>query len=154
MGSLEAIEFESFLVGSYCQMATIAFVLYEYIIITQDEIRFFWGKRLTGATVLFWLNKWIIILYYAISFATGFKVPDALPGHNQGLINIGCVDVLGMGIIYRLAHICTVYELVYRCDNPHAVCSVCRSKHESIRIRNDRDQFTPDKLCGDGFNSH
>lgn len=53
-------------------------VLYEAIITTGDDIRFFWGRKLTGASLLFWLNKWLIILCYAFSLTTNLHLSDAV----------------------------------------------------------------------------
>lgn len=55
-----------------------AFVLYDYIITTEEEVRLFWGKKLTGATMLFWLNKWLVILHYTVAAVSIVKVSDAV----------------------------------------------------------------------------
>ena len=49
---------------------------YECALTIKDEMRLFWKKKLTGATVLFWLNKWFIITTYAINTVTYFKISD------------------------------------------------------------------------------
>ena len=50
--------------------------LYDAIIITGEEIRCFWGRKLTGAAVLFWLNKYMTAFYLAGIFAKVFVTSD------------------------------------------------------------------------------
>ncbi|KAM5536634.1 hypothetical protein V8D89_009729 [Ganoderma adspersum] len=76
MGSLQAAEFESLLIGNYCYVIVIALIFYECALTIKDEIQFFWWKKLTGATMLFWLNKWLIIACCAVSLATCFKTSN------------------------------------------------------------------------------
>ncbi|TBU57748.1 hypothetical protein BD310DRAFT_791608, partial [Dichomitus squalens] len=37
--------------------------MYDSIITTGDEVRNFWGRKVTGGAVLFWLNKYMTLLY-------------------------------------------------------------------------------------------
>ncbi|PIL24694.1 hypothetical protein GSI_12580 [Ganoderma sinense ZZ0214-1] len=74
-----------------------ALVLYDDTLTIKDEIRYFGGKKWTGATVLFWLNKWLVIIYYTFSLATGFEISDAMRGPREVVIDIGCIDVHHMG---------------------------------------------------------
>ncbi|EJF61357.1 hypothetical protein DICSQDRAFT_35794, partial [Dichomitus squalens LYAD-421 SS1] len=39
-----------------------AVFLYDTIITTGEEIRCFWGRKITGAVILFWLNKYMTML--------------------------------------------------------------------------------------------
>lgn len=47
-------------------------VLYDYILTFGDEVELFWGKRLTGSTVLFMANRylglclWLYVTIFAI----------------------------------------------------------------------------------------
>ncbi|KAM5531470.1 hypothetical protein V8D89_014860 [Ganoderma adspersum] len=76
MSSLGAAECASFVTGNYCIVAASVLVLYEAIITTGDNVRFFWGRKLTGASVLFWLNKWLAVLCYAFSLASNLRLSD------------------------------------------------------------------------------
>lgn len=51
---------------------------YECALTIKDEMRLFWKKKLTGATVLFWLNKWLAIVSYAILLVTSLKISGAV----------------------------------------------------------------------------
>ena len=62
-----------------------ALIFYDFILTTDEEVRLFWGKKLTGATVLFWLNKWLIIVYYATAVISFFKIPDTVRALSQSL---------------------------------------------------------------------
>ncbi|PIL24776.1 hypothetical protein GSI_12662 [Ganoderma sinense ZZ0214-1] len=81
MSSLDAAEFASFVTGNYCIVAASVLIIYEAIITTGDDVRFFWGRKLTGATVLFWLNKWLAVMCYAFSLASNLRLSD-----------VGCAD--------------------------------------------------------------
>ncbi|KAI1790286.1 hypothetical protein LXA43DRAFT_518686 [Ganoderma leucocontextum] len=83
MGSLDAAEFASFVTGNYCIVAASVLVLYEAIITTGDDVQFFWGGKLTGATMLFWLNKWLAVFCYGFSLASNLRVSDAVRRHRQ-----------------------------------------------------------------------
>ncbi|TBU54956.1 hypothetical protein BD310DRAFT_1031474 [Dichomitus squalens] len=43
--------------ANYCWIAGSVVFFYDSLITTGEEIRCFWGRKLTGAAVLFWLNK-------------------------------------------------------------------------------------------------
>ena len=54
----------------------LALIIYESIIITGQEARYFWSERLTGAAVLFYLNKYLTLLsfvYTMCGFVTGIS---------------------------------------------------------------------------------
>ncbi|TBU23300.1 hypothetical protein BD311DRAFT_674265 [Dichomitus squalens] len=50
--------------------------LYDSIIMTGEEIRCFWGRKITGAAILFWLNKYMTALYLVSDLATFFNLSD------------------------------------------------------------------------------
>ncbi|TBU34146.1 hypothetical protein BD311DRAFT_651137, partial [Dichomitus squalens] len=50
--------------------------LYDALITTGDEIQCFWGKKLTGAAILFWLNKYITTFFMVWSITSYFKISD------------------------------------------------------------------------------
>ena len=56
----------------------IVLILYEYIGTTGDEIRFFWRRKLTGATMLFWVNKWLAVALAVLDFVCLFQLSDTV----------------------------------------------------------------------------
>ncbi|TBU34131.1 hypothetical protein BD311DRAFT_683382 [Dichomitus squalens] len=47
---------------------------YDAILTTGDDVRCFWGRRVTGAAVLFWLNKYLTILLCFWSISGDLKI--------------------------------------------------------------------------------
>ena len=52
-----------------------AIFLYDVIITTGEEVECFWGRNVTGAAILFWLNKYTSTLFLAWELGTKFGVP-------------------------------------------------------------------------------
>ena len=50
--------------------------LYDTLLTTSEEIRCFWGRRVTGAAVLFWFNKYLTMLYLVWSIGNFQKMSD------------------------------------------------------------------------------
>ncbi|KAI0929484.1 hypothetical protein AcW1_009977 [Taiwanofungus camphoratus] len=48
-------------VYNYCQAAVSALVLYEYLITIGQEAKFFWGSKVTGGVIIFYLNRCIML---------------------------------------------------------------------------------------------
>ncbi|TBU36581.1 hypothetical protein BD309DRAFT_878121 [Dichomitus squalens] len=46
------------------------------LLMTGEEVRCFWGRKLTGAAILFWLNKYTTALYLGWDLATGLNISD------------------------------------------------------------------------------
>ena len=40
-----------------------ALVFFEYLLTFDQEVRLFWGKKLTGAVVLFVINRYTTLIY-------------------------------------------------------------------------------------------
>ena len=52
---------------------SIVIFIYEYFITLSTEVKYFWGRKLTGATALFFLNRYVPLILNVlgmISFAT------------------------------------------------------------------------------------
>ena len=47
-----------------------ALVLYDYLISLDQEVNLFWKRKFTGATVLFLLNRYLLLINYTLIFAT------------------------------------------------------------------------------------
>ena len=59
--------------GLVCEIHTFeraAFVIYDYIITLGQEIEMFWMRKFTGATALFLLNRYLVVLDYVFNIAT------------------------------------------------------------------------------------
>ncbi|TBU60083.1 hypothetical protein BD310DRAFT_848403 [Dichomitus squalens] len=46
------------------------------MITTGEEIRCFGGRKIAGAAVLFWMNKYMTILFLVWQLATGLNISD------------------------------------------------------------------------------
>lgn len=50
---------------------SLALLVYEYLLTVSRELRFVWSKRFSAATAIFLLNRYVIIILYAVDLATG-----------------------------------------------------------------------------------
>ncbi|KAI0334549.1 hypothetical protein GY45DRAFT_1242288, partial [Cubamyces sp. BRFM 1775] len=63
--------------------SAMALLVYDYLLTLRHEVRFVWSRKFTGATVLFLLNRYIIILVYLVDVITLFPIiskVSACPG--------------------------------------------------------------------------
>nr|VWP02332.1 Surface protein PspC [Ganoderma boninense] len=64
---------QSTVVANQCGLATVALYIYDYMITFGREVELFWGRRFTGASVLFLLNRYLNLAHMivvACNFAT------------------------------------------------------------------------------------
>ncbi|RPD69379.1 hypothetical protein L226DRAFT_616909 [Lentinus tigrinus ALCF2SS1-7] len=54
---------ESVTVANDCEIAAMAFIAYEYLLTWDQEVNLFWRRKFTGASVLFFLNRYILLLF-------------------------------------------------------------------------------------------
>ncbi|KAH9899782.1 hypothetical protein C8Q73DRAFT_663375 [Cubamyces lactineus] len=59
-----------------CDMAAFALICYEYFITLDREVALIWGRKFTGATVLFILNRYLALFKYPIYIADLVPIPD------------------------------------------------------------------------------
>ena len=52
---------ESYVCTHY--LTTSVLIFFEYLLIFDQEVRLFWGKKLTGAVALFFANRYTTIVY-------------------------------------------------------------------------------------------
>lgn len=45
--------------------------MYEYFITLGEEAKYFWKRKVTGASAIFFLNRYILLIFYALGF-TGY----------------------------------------------------------------------------------
>ena len=70
--------------GNTAQLCNITVIfLYDQAITTAEDVRCFWGRRVTGAAVLFWLNKYLTTLYLLWNIGAGFSISNKV-----GIIHI------------------------------------------------------------------
>ncbi|KAH9925869.1 uncharacterized protein BXZ73DRAFT_103042 [Epithele typhae] len=60
------------IISSYCGIASIALVLFEYLLLLREEVTYFWIRKLTGATSLFLANRYITLLFTLYFLISGF----------------------------------------------------------------------------------
>lgn len=53
---------------------TPALLIYDYILTFRHEVRFVWGRRISGATALFLVNRYLVILFYLVQVVTEFPI--------------------------------------------------------------------------------
>ncbi|TBU43833.1 hypothetical protein BD309DRAFT_863515 [Dichomitus squalens] len=63
---------ESIINGNYCNDALLAFVTYEYTITLSLEVDLFWRRQLTGAGILFLLNRYLTLALRASIIVEGY----------------------------------------------------------------------------------
>ncbi|KAI0695105.1 hypothetical protein C8T65DRAFT_744136 [Cerioporus squamosus] len=64
--------YDSFYTESYCTVAASVLFVYDALITFDQEVACFWTARRTGASLLFFPNKWISMTYYVMMAATIF----------------------------------------------------------------------------------
>ncbi|PIL25526.1 hypothetical protein GSI_12413 [Ganoderma sinense ZZ0214-1] len=51
---------------NYCGLAGFALILHDYLVTFRQEVNMFWTRKLNGAAILFYLNRYAFITVYAI----------------------------------------------------------------------------------------
>ncbi|EMD37428.1 hypothetical protein CERSUDRAFT_73324 [Gelatoporia subvermispora B] len=76
-------------------LASAALVIYDHLITFSDEVKFIWGRKLTSVTLLFYVNRWAIILWALCQISTLFDMTlPSLFCRAQALINDILVGIL------------------------------------------------------------
>lgn len=83
-----------------CLISDIALVLYEYIITFGQEVQFIWGSGATGAIIIFYLNRCVMV---------GVGIMNALSIINWNANAVCCVDFTDR----RCPHSLWVSEVLY-----------------------------------------
>ena len=52
-----------------------AMFIYEFLITFGEEVDLFWTNRMTGATVLFFLNRWIVMFFTWYDVLADITIP-------------------------------------------------------------------------------
>ena len=45
----------------------VALIIYEFVVTLDTEVRLFWGRKITGASVVFFLNRYTMLCYAIVS---------------------------------------------------------------------------------------
>ena len=48
-------------------MQCAALIIYEFLITLDTEVRLFWGREITGASVVFFVNRYMMLVYAVFS---------------------------------------------------------------------------------------
>ncbi|KAI0719766.1 hypothetical protein C8T65DRAFT_736332 [Cerioporus squamosus] len=59
--------FESFYTGNYCDVAAVVVFIFDALITFDRDVACFWNTEWTGASLLFFANKWISITLYVMT---------------------------------------------------------------------------------------
>ncbi|RDX41488.1 hypothetical protein OH76DRAFT_1489418 [Lentinus brumalis] len=69
--------FDSIYTGNYCIMATTVLFIYDTFITFDREVGLFWtAKRISGASLLFYANRWIYMAYYVMGLVQFASFPS------------------------------------------------------------------------------
>ena len=52
--------------------------MYDYTITFPYEVRLFWRRKATGATLLFFANRYLTLFYYIFLISTNVSMSDAV----------------------------------------------------------------------------
>ncbi|EMD34569.1 hypothetical protein CERSUDRAFT_75532 [Gelatoporia subvermispora B] len=63
---------------SYCMLVAVTCVFYEHVTTLDDEVEFVWGNGINCPALLFYLNRWLILLW-AISVLLTLAPANTLP---------------------------------------------------------------------------
>ncbi|KAI0788054.1 hypothetical protein C8Q74DRAFT_1255522 [Fomes fomentarius] len=66
-------EYSVIVTENYFSYACLSLFLYEYLITLAEEVNLFWKRRWTGATLLFFLNRYAPLLYYLANDTNVFE---------------------------------------------------------------------------------
>ncbi|KAI0738541.1 hypothetical protein C8Q80DRAFT_1347753, partial [Daedaleopsis nitida] len=61
--------YNSLWIDSYCLLAGLTLFLYEFIILFGSEVEYFWRRRMTGASILFLLSRYLSLMYFILDLA-------------------------------------------------------------------------------------
>ncbi|TFK82985.1 hypothetical protein K466DRAFT_666166 [Polyporus arcularius HHB13444] len=69
--------FDRIYTGNYCIMATTVLFIYDTFLTFGREVGLFWtAKRISGASLLFYANKWIYMAYYVMGLVQFASFPS------------------------------------------------------------------------------
>ncbi|OBZ75394.1 hypothetical protein A0H81_04370 [Grifola frondosa] len=67
---------QSALIENYCLAAAAALLVFDYMVTFDREVYLIWKRKTTGATILFMLNRYIIILAFIVAVVETVRLTD------------------------------------------------------------------------------
>ncbi|KAI1783674.1 hypothetical protein LXA43DRAFT_1067435 [Ganoderma leucocontextum] len=71
-------EYNSILIENHCAHAAAVVFIYEYFITVSEEAKYFWNRKMTGASTLFFLNRYVPLTWYALQLASYASMSNQL----------------------------------------------------------------------------
>ncbi|RPD59057.1 hypothetical protein L226DRAFT_614175 [Lentinus tigrinus ALCF2SS1-7] len=68
--------FQSIYAGNFCEVATSALFIYNTFVTFDREVKYFWTAKWTGASLLYFANKWISMAVYVLGMAALASLPS------------------------------------------------------------------------------
>ena len=72
------------------------FLVYDHLLTFDREVELFWKRKFTGATALFLLNRYILVLDYIFNIATIERSSEIVSGYQPPFGTEVCVPVCGL----------------------------------------------------------
>ncbi|TBU24160.1 hypothetical protein BD311DRAFT_868333 [Dichomitus squalens] len=69
-------EYNGVIVASHCMNAAAVLYLYNWLITIDQEVEYFWKGKVTGAAILFYLNRYISLASFVISLVDWMPMTD------------------------------------------------------------------------------
>ncbi|TBU42631.1 hypothetical protein BD309DRAFT_865942 [Dichomitus squalens] len=88
----------AFIFIDYCSLfAEAALILHEYLITFDSEVRLMWRRKITGASIIFFLNRYIMLLSQL------FILPTWAPVSDLTISRCRCAALGWLDVIFNLA---------------------------------------------------
>ncbi|TBU28823.1 hypothetical protein BD309DRAFT_861308 [Dichomitus squalens] len=69
-------QYSEYLTATRIQVAVVCLFVYEYIITFGYEAKYFWGRKINGAAILLYLNRYISLLLYLLDMLSAITLSD------------------------------------------------------------------------------
>ncbi|PIL24614.1 hypothetical protein GSI_12498 [Ganoderma sinense ZZ0214-1] len=74
--TVTAAEVSAFVVSNHCANAAATLIIFESILTIGQEAKYFWSRKATGVAVLFYLNKYLTLIFF-VDTMSGYIVPPS-----------------------------------------------------------------------------
>lgn len=78
-------------------MPTVVFI-YEYLITIGEEAKYFWKQKSTGASALFFLNRYVPLTLYVLGFVGYASMSDQVR-HFNTMNPVSCTTLIPLEIV-------------------------------------------------------
>ncbi|KAI0740460.1 hypothetical protein C8Q76DRAFT_194623 [Earliella scabrosa] len=92
--------------ANICGNAATSIIIYDFLITFPNEVNSFWRSKWTGATMLFFLNRYVPLLSTVVNNLSSI-IPSSLCSVRQGRIVSRNASILSMGRLLSVASIRT-----------------------------------------------